>query len=97
MGDKYSPRSFAELAEDPACVTWINEPPPPDNVATLVRPKQRSLHAVLVENLNSTRALQRRLELGVHVPRHHQREIVRLLYVATQHQAKALAAVVGLE
>ena len=88
---------FEEMARDRTPVTWINEPPPPDNVATLVRPKQRSLHAVLVENLNSTRALLRRLERGVHVPRHHQREIVRLLYVATQHQAKALAAVVGLE
>ena len=97
MGDKYSPRSFAELAEDPACVTWINEPPPPDNVATLVRPKQRSLHAVLVENLNSTRALLRRLESGVHVPRDQQREIVRLLYVATQHQVKALTACLELE
>ena len=88
---------FEEMARDRTPVTWINEPPPPDNVATLVRPKQRSLHAVLVENLNSTRALLRRLERGVHVPRHHQREIVRLLYVATQHQAKALAAVLELD
>jgi hypothetical protein len=50
-----------------------------------------------VESLNSTRALLRRLELGVHVPRQEQREVIRLLYVAAQHQAKALAAVLELE
>ena len=96
LDDKYQPRMFEEMARDRTPVTWLNEPVPPDNVATLV-PRQRSIHAVLVENLNSTRALQRRLELGVHVPRHHQREIVRLLYVATQHQVKALAAVLELD
>jgi hypothetical protein len=60
-------------------------------------PKVRSFHAVLIENLNSTRALLRRLEDGVHVPRQEQREVVRLLYVATQHQVKALAAVLELD
>jgi hypothetical protein len=52
---------------------------------------------VLIENLNSTRALLRRLEDGVHVPRQEQREVVRLLYVATRHQAKALAATLELD
>ena len=84
------------MASDRTPVSWLNEPVPPDNVSALV-PRQRSIHAVLVENLNSTRALLRRLELGVHVPRDHQREIVRLLYVATQHQAQALAAVLELD
>jgi hypothetical protein len=96
MGDKYSPRSFAELAGAPARVTWINEPLPPDNVSTLV-PRQRSIHAVLVENLNSTLALLARLEADVTVPRDRQREIVRLLYVATRNQAKALIATLELD
>jgi len=90
--DRYWPRRFEELASDRTPVSWLNEPLPPDNVSALVRTKQRSLHAILVESLNSTRALLRRLELGVHVPRAEQRETVRLLYVATRHQVKALAA-----
>jgi len=32
-----------------------------------------------------------RLEAGVDVPRSEQREVVRMLYVATRHQVKALA------
>jgi hypothetical protein len=53
---------------------------------------------VLVENLNSTQALLTRLEKsGVYVPRQEQREIVRLLYVATRNQAKALIATLELE
>jgi hypothetical protein len=95
--NKYSPRSFDELAGDPTPLTFINEPPPPDNVRALVRPTQRSLHAVLVESLNSTQALLTRLENGVTVPRDQQREIVRSLYVATRNQAKALIAVLELE
>jgi hypothetical protein len=33
--DKYRPRSFAELEADPIPVSLLNEPLPPDNVATL--------------------------------------------------------------
>jgi hypothetical protein len=95
--DRYWPRQFAELATDRTPVSWLNEPVPPDNVATLV-PRQRSIHAVLVENLNSTQALLTRLESGrVCVPRQEQREVIRLLYVATRHQVKALAAVLELD
>jgi hypothetical protein len=47
--------------------------------------------------LNSTRALLRRLEAGVTVPRNQQREVVRMLYVAAQHHAKALIAVLELD
>jgi hypothetical protein len=94
MDRRYWPRQFDEIEGTPQ--TWINEPPPPDNVATLV-PRQRSIHAVLVENLNSTRALLRRLELGVHIVRQEQREVIRLLYVATQHQAKALMEALELQ
>jgi hypothetical protein len=78
-------------------VSWLNEPVPPDNVATLV-PRQRSIHAVLVENLNSTQALLTRLESGhICVPRQEQREVIRLLYVATRHQVAALEATLSLE
>jgi hypothetical protein len=38
-----------------------------------------------------------RLELGVHVGREEQREVVRLLYVATRHQVKALSATLELD
>jgi hypothetical protein len=97
LDDKYRPRTFEEMASDQTPVTWLNEPVPPDNVATLA-PRQRSIHAVLVENLNSTQALLTRLESGrVCVPRQEQREVVRLLYVATRHQVQALAAVLELE
>ena len=95
--NRYWPRMFEELGSDRTPVSWINEPAPPDNVTTLV-PRQRSIHAVLVENLNSTQALLARLESGrVCVPRQEQREVVRLLYVATRHQVKALTAVLGLD
>jgi L-alanine-DL-glutamate epimerase-like enolase superfamily enzyme len=67
--NRYRPRTLEELASDPAPVSWINQPVPPDNVATLV-PRQRSIHAVLVESLNSAQALLTRLEHpGVSVPR----------------------------
>ena len=95
MTNRYWPRQFHEIEGTPQ--TWINEPPPPDNVSALVRTKQRSLHAILVESLNSTRALLRRLELGVHVARQEQREVIRLLYVATRHQVQALTACLELE
>jgi hypothetical protein len=94
MADKYSPRSFAELAEDPIPQTLLNEPVL-DNVIAL--PKSRSLHAVLCEALINTRVLLQRLEAGVTVPREQQREIVRLLYVATRNQARALIATLECE
>ena len=95
MDRRYWPRQFHEIEGTPQ--TWINEPLPPDNVRTLVRPNQRSLHAVLCEALTNTQALLKRLEAGVTVPRDQQREIVRLLYVATRHQVKALTACLELE
>jgi hypothetical protein len=92
---KYYPAQINEIEARPSL---IGEPVPPSNVISL--PKPRPLHAVLVESLNATKVLLRRLEDGVTVPRDQQREIVRLLYVATRHQVKALAAVLewdGLE
>jgi hypothetical protein len=97
MDDKYRPRSFEEMASDPVPVSWINEPPPPDNLRSIGRAALRPLHAVLCEALMNTQALLTRLEAGVTVPRDQQREVVRLLYVATRHQVKALAAVLELE
>jgi hypothetical protein len=92
--NKYWPRQLDGI-ETPT--TWINEPAPPDNVRSIGRAARRPLHAVLVESLNSTRALLRRLEAGVTVPCNQQREVVRMLYVAAQHQAKALVAVLELD
>jgi hypothetical protein len=94
--DRYWPRTNEELAEDPIPRSFINQPLPPDNVRTLVRPNPRSLHAVLCEALTNTQAVLARLDAGVTVPRQEQREIVRLLYVATRHQVKALSAVLEL-
>jgi len=57
----------------------------------------RSLHAVLCEALTNTQGLLSRVEAGVKVPRAEQREIIRLLYVATRHQRDALAACLKLD
>ena len=92
MTSKFWPCPIDEL---PDRRSLISEPLPPSNVVSL--PKVRPLHAVLIENLNSTRALLRRLEDGVHVPRQEQRELVRELYVSTRNQAKALIATLELD
>jgi hypothetical protein len=95
--DRYRPRRLEELEVDPIPLSLINEPVPPENVSAMPVPKARALHAVLVESLTNTRALLQRLELGVQVARAEQREVVRLLYVATRNQAAALAATLELE
>ena len=92
MTTKYWPAQIDEVENRRSLVS---EPAPPPNVVSL--PKSRPLHQILVENLNSTQALLRRLEDGVTVPRDQQRGVVRLLYVATRHQVKALAAVLELD
>ena len=51
--DRYRPRTFTD-DPGPDPVSLINEPAPPENVSTLVRPKPRSLHAVLCEALTNT-------------------------------------------
>ena len=89
---KYCPCPIDELEARPSL---INEPLPPDNVITLR--KARSLRAVLAENLNATRALQRALEDGVVVSDDAQCEIVRLLFVATRQQVQALNAALECE
>jgi hypothetical protein len=95
MGNKYSPRSFAELAADPTPSTVINEIAP-DNVIVLPKPAH-SLHAVLCDALTSNRGLLQRLELGVQAPPGQARVAVRELYVQTRRQLKALIAVLELD
>jgi hypothetical protein len=94
---RYWPRQLDELCSDPIPASLITERAPADNVSTLMQTKQRPLHAVLCEALTNTQALLTRLEAGVTVPREQQREIVRLLYVATRNQAKALIATLECE
>ena len=93
--DKYRARPLEEIEGNG--ISIINEPIPPENVRALVRPRQRSVHTVLCEAVINTQAPLARLEAGVTVPRDQQREVVRLLYVATRHQVKALAAVLELD
>jgi hypothetical protein len=97
MDDRYWPRDIAEVEE---MVSLINEPlSAPDGTTALpVCYRERPLHVVLSESLVQTQELLARLEAkGVYVPRDAQREIVRLLYVATRNQVKALAACLELE
>jgi hypothetical protein len=89
---KYHPAQLDELAERRSLIC---EPVLPENVITLR--KSRSLHAVLAENLNSTKALRRYLEDGVTVSQDAECEIVRALFVATRQQEKALAATLECE
>ena len=89
---KFWPTPIDEMEERRSL---ISEPLPPDNVISLRH--SRPLHAVLVENLNATRALRRRLEDSVTVSSDAQCEIVRLLFVATRQQEKALAAALELD
>jgi hypothetical protein len=92
VSSKYHPAPIDEMENRRSL---ISEPLPPDNVISLRH--SRPLHAVLVENLNSTRALRRHLEDGVTVSSDAQCEIVRSLFVATRQQEKALAATLELE
>jgi hypothetical protein len=42
LDDKYHPRRFEEMADDPTPAPIINEPLPPENVTTLGRAKVRA-------------------------------------------------------
>jgi hypothetical protein len=84
---KYHPAQLDEIEARPSLIC---EPLPPENVITLRQ--SRSLRSVLAENLNATRALLRHLEDGVTVSQDTHCEIVRLLFVATRQQVKALEA-----
>jgi hypothetical protein len=84
------------LAGDPTPVTFINEPLPPDNVGVLVPGRQRSLHAMVAQNLADVEALIGRLEVGVGVV-DSGRGLVRDLYVQCRKQREILSAVLRLE
>ena len=93
--DRYRPADVAEVEQK---VSLLNEPIH-DEVIEL-RPGQSaaSLHALLVGVRNQAQALLDRLETrGVYVPKDQQREVVRLLYLATRNQVRALAACLELE
>ena len=95
--DRFWPRDIAEVEDK---VSLINEPlsVPDDTTALPTVYRERPLHAVLCESLKQTKELLTRLEArGVYVPRNAHREVVRLLYVATRNQVKALAACLELE
>jgi hypothetical protein len=92
--DRYRPFDIAELEDR---VSLLNEP---IREVIELRPGQSaaSLHALLVGVRNQAQALLDRLKTrGVYVPMDQQREVVRLLYVATRNQVKALAACLELE
>jgi len=93
---KYWPRTSEELAEDPIPVSFINQPVPPDNVGVLVPHRQRSLHAIVAQNLADVEALMGRLELGVGIA-DSGRPLVRDLYVQCRKQREVLAVVLRLE
>ena len=63
--DRYHPRTVDEI--DGSGVSLLNEPLPPENVGVLVPSQQRSLHAVMAQNLKDVEGLIARLELGVGV------------------------------
>jgi hypothetical protein len=96
MGDKYTPRTLDELAQDPIPVTVLNEPLPPENVGVLVPGRQRSLHAVMAQNLADVEGLIARLELGVAVATSG-RGLIRDLYVQCRKQREVLSAALRLE
>jgi hypothetical protein len=96
MDKKYTPRTFDELAADPIPVTVLNEPLPPENVGVLVPSQQRSLHAVVAQNLADVEGLIARLELGV-VVADSGRGLIRDLYVQCRKQREVLAAALRLE
>jgi hypothetical protein len=93
--DRYRPADIAEVEQK---VSLLNEPIREEVIE--LRPGQAaaSLYALLVGLRNQAQALYERLETrGVYVPKDQQREIVRLLYVATRNQVRALAAVLELD
>ena len=95
MDDKYWPRTIDEMVEDPIPVTMINEPVH-ENVGVLVPRGQRSLHAIIAQNLKDVEGLIARLELGVRVA-DSGRALTRDLYVQCRKQREVLTAVLRLE
>ena len=95
MTNKYWPRTSEELAEDPIPRSLINQPVH-ENVGVLVPGQQRSLHAVIAQNLIDVEGLIARLDLGVGVAASG-RALIRDLYVQSRKQREILEAVLRLE
>jgi hypothetical protein len=93
---KYWPRTSEELAQDPIPRGFINQPLPPDNVGVLVPSQQRSLRAVIAQNLADAEALIGRLDARV-VVADSGRELIRELYVQARKQRELLEAALRLE
>jgi hypothetical protein len=89
--DRYHPRGFGEMADDPTVVSLINEPVLPGSVGVIVPGQRRSLHSLLVQNLADVESLIARLEGGVGVA-DSGRALIRALYVACRRQREVLAA-----
>jgi hypothetical protein len=92
--DKYWPRSTDEI--DGPGVSLINEPLPPENVGVLVPGRQRSLHAIVAQNLADAEALIGRLRAGVRVA-DSGRGLIRDLYLQCRRQREVLAQALRLE
>jgi hypothetical protein len=93
---RYQPRDFDELAGDATPVTWLNEPPPADNVGVMVPPQARPLRAMVAQSLADVEALIARLEKGVRVA-DSGRGLVRDLYIQCRKLREILPAVLRLE
>ena len=74
----------------------MNEPIAPENVGVLVPSQQRSLRAVIAQNLKDVESLIDRLESGVAVAVAG-RALIRELYVQARKQREVLSAVLRLE
>jgi len=74
----------------------LNEPIAPENVGVLVPSQQRSLRAVIAQNLKDVESLIDRLESGVAVA-DAGRALIRELYVQARKQREVLSAVLRLE
>jgi len=74
----------------------LNDPIAPENVGVLVPSQQRSLRAVIAQNLKDVESLIDRLESGVAVAVAG-RALIRELYVQARKQREVLSAVLRLE
>ena len=74
----------------------MNDPIAPENVGVLVPSQQRSLRAVIAQNLKDVESLIDRLESGVAVA-DAGRALIRELYVQARKQREVLSAVLRLE
>ena len=80
----------------PQALSFLNEPPLPDDVGVVVPLRPPSLHVCIAQALRETEGLLARLTRGVSCADSH-RPVVRELYVNSLKQQKLLSAVLRLE